>query len=240
MVCDRVPLKEIQTIFRRTSFSRLDSVELILQPFIFNESLIPEDVFGVKRIRHIRIDYPYVATVNRLLTWEVDPNAFRSTKSYTTSFTIIYIDCTLFDLDFLSGFEILFTLVLLNIVNIQNCLPKLPPLPRLIELDISYCSGIDKLNTFPNLINGLKQFKFFGELDKIDTIYNDATVDRIVDWLLLSSANTLEEIIIADMNQVTRVPPKIASFKALRKLGLYSNNISAKEYVNGGLCTIFY
>jgi len=115
-------------------------------------------------------------------------------------------------------------------VNIQNCLPKLPPLPRLIELDISYCSGIDKLNTFPNLINGLKQFKFFGELDKIDTIYNDATVDRIVDWLLLSSANTLEEIIIADMNQVTRVPPKIASFKALRKLRLTENKISTIKH----------
>jgi len=82
---------------------------------------------------------------------------------------------------------------------------------------------------FPALTNGLKEFIFQNDHStkfSSKLIINDETVDRIMDWLLLSSANTLEEMVIAYMNQVTRVPHKIVSFRALRKVWLYSNNIS--------------
>jgi len=62
-----------------------------------------------------------------------------------------------------------------------------------------------------------------------DRLVNDETVDRIMNWLLMSSSNTLEYLTIIYMNQVTKVPSKIPSFKALQKLYLYYNNISTIE-----------
>jgi len=85
---------------------------------------------------------------------------------------------------------------------------------------------MNHLNLFPNLTKGLKVFHFWGNVNNIHTIYNDETVERIIDWLLLSSANTLEEMTITYMNQVTRVPYKMSSFKALERVSLGSNNIS--------------
>jgi len=83
VVCDRVPLKEIQNICHRTSFPKLNSVKLILQPFIVSETFIPEDVFRSKRIIEITIEYPYGLALDRFYSLQVDLNAFRSTKSYT-------------------------------------------------------------------------------------------------------------------------------------------------------------
>jgi len=185
VVCDIVPLGEIQTLFQRTSIPILASANLILQPSIFNETFIPEDVF-----------------------------------------TVNVIDCTHLDLGFLSGFDQLTQLNLFNINNIQHCLPSLPSLPKLTSLDLEYCTGLNYLNIFPTLTNGLKRFYFWGDDNNIHTIYNDETVDRIMDWLLLFSVNTLEEMKITYMNQVTQVPHKITSFKALRKVWLPYNKIS--------------
>jgi len=215
-------------VFKRTSFPILTSVKLTLEPYIFRETLIPEDIFGIKRILDIWIRYPDLV-VNRPLSLQVDANAFRSTKSYTNKFTINMIDCSLLDLDFLSGFDELTELGLYNIYNIQHCLSNLPYLPRLTKLSFKHCAGMNELYNFPALVNGLRDFRFQNDdITKFQStqIINDETVDRIMDWLLLSSTNTLEEISIIYMNQVTRVPQKIASFKALRKLWLYNNNIS--------------
>jgi len=217
-------------VFKRTSLPRLASVKLILQPFIFSETFIPEGVFGTKRILDIEIEYPYEALVNRSLSLEVDADAFRSTKNYTTDFLINVIDCTLLDLSFLSGFNQLTKLLLANIHNIQHCLSSLPSLPRLIKLVFEHCSGMNELYAFPILTNGLRDFRFRtddGSKFQSNKNINDETVDRFMDWLLLSSSNTLEEMEITYMNQVTRVPHKIASFKALRKVWLHDNNISS-------------
>ena len=120
VVCDKVPVKEIQKSFNRTfPFPILASVKLILQPKINTETFIPEDVFEKNRILDIWIEYPTdsVCCDSKL---QVDSEAFRSTKSYTTQFTINIIDCTLLDLVFLSGFDKLTNLQLSNINNIQH------------------------------------------------------------------------------------------------------------------------
>ncbi len=229
VVCDKVPLEEVRKVFKRTSSHRLASVQLILQPYIFTETFIPEDIFGTKRILDIRIEFPYEAVANHSLSLEVDADAFRSTKSYTKEFGINIIDCTLLDLSFLSGFDKLTKLHFNNIYKIQHCLPSLPPLFRLITLYISHCSGMNELYNFPVLTNGLKDARFSNDdISKFHSnkIINDETLDRIIDWLLLSSANTLEEMSVIYMNQLTQVPIKISTFKALRKLWLYDNSIS--------------
>jgi len=223
VVCDKVPLEEVQKAFKRTLFPMLLLVKLILQPGIISETVIPGDVFGTKRILQIMIEYPLDSCCDNKL--QVDANTFLSTKSYTNNFTIGIIDCTLLDLGFLSGFEKLIHLNLWSIYKIHHCFPKLPPLPRLTSLHFEFCSGMNELNIFPTLTNGLQVVKFFGSEDK-DKTYNDATVDRLIDWLLISSATTLEEMVIAKMNQVTRVPHQIKSLKALKTLWLHENKIS--------------
>jgi len=225
VVCDQVPLEDVQRVFNQTSSPRLASIKLTLQPYIFSETFIPEDVFGSKRILDILIQFPNEAKVNRSLSLEVDPNAFRSTKSYTEIIRIYYIDCTLLDLGFLSGFDKLTLLDFGNIYNIQHCLPTLPPLPRLTTLYIAFCTGMNELNSLPTLINGLKVFDFKGDVHDIHKSYNDKIVDQIMDWLLLWSANTLEDLSVTYMNQVTRVPHKISSLESLRRVWLHSNNI---------------
>ncbi len=159
---------------------------------------------------------------------QIDPNAFRLTKSYTTEFLLNHIDCTLMDLNFLSGFDKLYKLVFTNVWNIQFCLPSLPSLPRLSVLRLVYCSGLNEFNTFPILLNGLKDFQLYGfENDITERIFTDKTVDRILDWVLLSSSDTLEELTIVNSTQLTQVPRQISSFKALKELWLHNNNISS-------------
>ncbi len=226
VVCNLVLLEEVEKVFRQTASPRLASTKLTLQPYIFSETHIPEDVFGTKQILHIWIKFPLEVDENSSLILQLDANAFRSTKNYTKIFTIDSIDCTLMDLGFLSGFDKLIELQFSNIYNIQQCLPSLPPLPKLTYLNFDYCTGVNELIHYPTLKNGLKDVRFFADVNNIHETYNDATVDRIMDWLLISSATTLKEMTIRGMNQVTQVPLKIPSFTALRTLSLYHNNIS--------------
>ncbi len=164
----------------------------------------------------------------------VDQNAFRSTKSYTKTLNLNRMDCFLLDFNFLSGFDKLSELYLSNIQNIQMCLPSLPSLPSLTTLAIEYPTGMNELYSFPVLQNGLKIAKFVGSpYLPPEMSMTDVTFNRIMDWILISSENTLEELGVSNMAQVTEVPRQIPSFKALRKFWLHSNNISTIK--NGSL-----
>ena len=231
VVCDQVSFEEVQkALMRNTLSNRLASIKLILQPGIFTETIIPQDVFGEKQILRIGIEFPLEVVENSSLILQVDADAFRSTKGYTEIFRIGGVDCTQLDLSFLSGFDKLTEFTFSNIYNIQHCLPSLPPLPKLTSLSFKYCTGMNELINYPNLTNGLKDVTFFADVVNIHETYNDETVDRIMNWLLLSSATTLKNILIRGMNQVTRVPKKISSFTALSAISMYHNNISIIEY----------
>ena len=226
LICDQVPLQEVKRIFSLPSLPGIPSIKLILIPFKFTETYIPEDILGSKRSLEITLQYPPGTFQNASLALQVDPNAFRSTQNFTRKLILDNFDCSLLDLSFLSGFEKLTDLFFANLWNVEFCFPSLPPLPRLTKLAVEFCIGMNNLYNFPKLKNGLKVVSFFGSNDTPLKTYNDDTVDRIMDWLLISSANTLEEITIARMNQVTQVPRQIPSFNALRKLWLDQNNIS--------------
>ncbi len=124
IVCDQVPLEEVQKAIMRNTLPRLASIKLILQPGIFTETIIPQDVFGEKQILRIGIEFPLVVVENRSLLLQVDDDAFRSTKGYTKIFRIGGVDCTQLDLSFLSGFDKLTEFTFSNIYNIQHCLPS--------------------------------------------------------------------------------------------------------------------
>lgn len=58
--------------------------------------------------------------------------------------------------------------------------------------------------------------------DKIDTKLNDEGISQMMDWLLPSSANTLEYVNLTGVN-VTRTPIQFAYFQNLRSISLTEN-----------------
>ena len=101
-MCDQVTLQEVQRVFRQTRLPSLKSVKLVLQPFNFTETFLPEDFLWNKRILRLRIEFPDGLTYfNGSLRVGVDPNAFRSTKSYTKTLNLNRMDCFLLDFNFL-------------------------------------------------------------------------------------------------------------------------------------------
>ena len=72
--------------------------------------------------------------------------------------------------------------------------PSLPSLPSLTSLNISSCTGMNEISGFPLLTNGLEEVLFHGSEEDPDRSFNDKTVDRIMDWIVSSSSETLEDI----------------------------------------------
>jgi len=107
--------------------------------------------------------------------------------------------------------------------QIQKCLPTLPLLPKLTGLRLEIVRGlVDDAMTFPTLsTGGLKTFEFM----YYDGKQNDALVSRMLDWILPSSAKTLESLTLVDI-KITKIPSQIISFTALTRLHLSSNWIT--------------
>jgi len=85
---------------------------------------------------------------------------------------------------------------------------------------------MNEISGFPPLTNGLKEVLFQGSEEDPDRSFNDETVDRIMDWILPSSSETLEDMKLIRMKKITQVPRQIASFKALERLWLHENSIT--------------
>lgn len=167
------------------------------------------------------------------LNLAADSNAFRSTKNYTENIEFTKIDCELLDLSFLSGFEQVSVVEFKDVTNLNRCFPSLPPLPNLSKLSIDD-SKITEFTgdfKFPNLSIGLKTFDMVSHYDDRGEMWNDSTISNILDWLLLSSANTLVELNlynfeIQNIRKLSEVPRQIPHFKALKRLLLPDNKIS--------------
>ncbi len=190
------------------------------------EITIPMDILTNSITANLHVQYTYGSVPNGSLKLQVDPNAFQSTKNYTKYFQMDTIECGLLDLKFLSGFDRLTKLTFTNIYDIQHCLPSLPSLPSLTSLNISFCTGMNEIFGFPPLTNGLEEILFRGSEKDPDRSFNDETVDRVMDWIVSSSSETLEEMKLVMMKKVTQVPRHLASFKALERFWLHNNNIS--------------
>jgi len=229
IICEEVPIEQIKNVFHRTAFPTLTSVDLTIQPYKLSETLIPENILGNKRVSSITIGYSSGHSVNSSLSLQVHPEAFQSTKTFTKSFTVTSIDCSLLDFTFLSGFDQLTDLSFWGVWKIQRCLSSLPSLKSLTTLSFGDSNGLSELyrSDLPTLTNGLKSITFNGEqYDFPDYALTTKSLDRVLDWLLISSSGTLESMTITKMTKLTQVPVQIPSFKALRKLWLYATNIS--------------
>lgn len=218
VTCQSISILKIQKIFRQTA---RPSFDLIVLTFSSMDRFIPKDVFSDKKTTKLVIQYAESTSL------EVDHEAFTSTKQYTKKVILNRIECSLLNLNFLSGFGQLKSLTFANMNNIHNCLPTLPFLPNLTKLRFDNCLGMHQLKNFPKLTKRLESLTVFGHENSIENLWDDATISRVLDWLIDSSVNALEELQFGNLKQMTQVPRQISSFKALTNLWMFNTSISS-------------
>ncbi len=108
--------------------------------------------------------------------------------------------------------------------HIEKSLPALPLLSQLDLLEFNIVTGHNySIITLPTLSNGgLKKFTLLFSGENI----NDASVSRMLDWILISSAKTLEKFQIVNVG-ITEIPSQAPLFTALEYLVLDQNSISS-------------
>lgn len=230
-----MPLSQIQKVFQQTATNTLKTVTITLKSW---DDSIEEDIFANKKISNLVLAYEkgerlvYAPWDNTDKThMKVNVNAFRSSKSYMKSLGIQNFDGMNMDLSFLAGFNQLNNLTFKDVFNIHRCLPTLPELPNLILLDCHSCSALGEFTSFPKLVNGLKYVAFWpiNEYERD----GDETINKILNWLIVSSSNSLQYITIERFRTLTKVPQQISSFKALKHLSLQRNGI--ETIISGSL-----
>lgn len=226
--CNLVPIGEILEIFDRVARTTFDTITLIIRK---TEKVIPADLLSNKRAEKLVIDFERIDNSQQQLK-KVSPDAFRATQNYTKHIELISIDHSQLDLGWLSGFVQLTTLSFTWNLNLYNSFPTLPPLPSLTILDFYQCrTGFKNIEEFPTLINGLQFFEFYPTSEE-----DEGSLNRVLDWLLLSSAETLEYLKINSVTNLTRIPPQISSFKALKFFN-YNNDHAQPIIMKAGALT---
>jgi len=227
VVCDLVTIGDILEIFDRVARTTFDSITLNIRK---TEKVIPADLLSNKKAEKLILEFERIDNSQQKLR-KVSPDAFRATKSYTKHIELNSIDHSDLNLGWLSGFVQLSTLSFTWNLNLWNSFPTLPSLPSLTILDIYQCVvGIKDMEEFPSLGNGLKFFEFYPSVEE-----DEESLNRVLDWLLLSSAETLEFLKINSVANMTGIPSQISSFKALKFLSYNNEHKSTTILKKGAL-----
>ena len=206
--CYGIPLDEVYSVFRRTSTAYLEKFVLELLPSDSTE-IIPADLLNNHWTGRIEI-----SCKNGSL--RADPQAFRSSKNTTENISINNCDLTGLDFGFLSGFDQLSLTYFSGLSNIGAAnWNSFPSLPNLNELTIYKSAGLNEWTGFPRLTRGLDRL-YIQECD-----IQDAAMDRVLNWIAQSSADTLHTLEI-EVNYLTTVPLvlRVPSFPKLTNLYL--------------------
>ena len=142
-----------------------------------------------------------------------DPEAFRSSRNFLRTIHIFGFDVGELDFYFLQGFQKLDFLIVVYCTNIHLAnWTTLLDLPSLASLEIANSrSGLEEWTLFPNHLNGLHSISMTE--NEIDT----PTMNRVLKWILDSSASTLKQLNIAK-NAMTQIPNKYLFEKILHLL----------------------
>ena len=155
--------------------------------------------------------------VKKALKLTIDPDAFSSSKNSTTLLTITRCDLEKLDFSFLKGFHRLEKIEITNPFNIGKAdwgrFPSLPALQTLFINDgnPSDLNGSRWVDNLPSLHNGLSHVTFQGI-----GFSGDEVADRLTQWLIDYSIETLQTISIQNWFSLTRLPRRLfSSFKQL-------------------------
>ena len=220
--CRRINLEQVAAVFNRTTAAELDRFSLFLSDSV---QIIPADLLSNHRTRYIRIECPGIIEYSL----RVDPQAFRSSKDTTQQIDISYCLMNRLDFEFMSGFNRVTETHFsgMSYVNLANW-TSFPELPNLDQFSIFSSKGLNDWTTFPKLVKGLSYLSL-----SYNAIQNDA-MDRILNWTVQYSADTLQELYI-DQNDLTTIPWQLPvhSFLKLETLGLANQKTGIPFIPNG-------
>lgn len=143
----------------------------------------------------------------------VDPRAFTSTKDFTRYLKIDNCDLEQLDIGFLTGFNYFEAVTFASDSGFHQSFSTLPKLPKLSQLKFEASRGLYELTDFPVLAKGLEVFRVTESPG-----FDDASASRILDWLLVSSQNTLKELEFRRQNELKMIPSQLGSFPHLYRL----------------------
>lgn len=206
--CKGKSLVEVRDAFSRTRAANLTEVHL--EPY-WTDEVIPADLFGGTSRQ---IGYIELVCSRESQSLKVDPDAFRSVRNGTTRLAIQGCDTSRMNFTFLTGFNRLTQLWIYQSSGLRLSLPTLPShLPSLSELFIYGCKGLNDWTKFPDLTRGLTTLKLH------NNGLQDEAMDRILDWALDFSAETLQKLHI-DRNALTVIPHQLTWFSRLTHLDI--------------------
>lgn len=218
--CFNVLAEDVRGVFGNPNTSSIDLYHRVRINLNVSDETIPEDLLNSRTASHLEIHCPD-RNPYRL---QVDPKAFSPSYDVLTTLEIANCDLTKTDFSFLSGFFRLDKLTFTSCSNLHVMFPStLPSLGSLTDLAIHRSYDLRELTTFPTLSKGLKAFRLYGNAET--SALNDPAVGRILDWVLESSAGSLETLQL-NYNVLTEVPAQISRFKALHSLYIQNNFIS--------------
>lgn len=208
VICEEIPLAEVQTIFERNP--GFDLFDLLLYPPA-SDLIIPANLLGSNHrvTNNIRFYCPYATGDYQL---RLDPYAFNSSKNSLLTITTYHCDLARLDFDFLSGFDQLDSIDIYYSSSVHLARwGTMPALPSLSSLGVVESSDLNSWTIFPSLTVGL-DFIFL-----INDGITDLAMERILNWVLQSSKTTLTSLSVND-NSLTRIPPQVAAFPRLTLL----------------------
>lgn len=147
---------------------------------------------------------------------KVDPNTFGSNKFYK----VVISGCNLnqqLDLAFTSGFADLRQLWMTRVSHL-NSFAGLPLQSNLYQLSVTNSRTFDNLNDARVALPGLR------ELHLYSNGLNDVIAERVLRALASNSTDSLVELRLYG-NQLTVIPPPVASYRRLTKMMMNTNQI---------------
>ena len=226
--CNSVSMEDVYAAFSSNEPAELTQVSLAL---LSGEKHIPANILADHRIQNLII-VCYPGSTNKVI---IDREAFSSTIDIIQYVFMLNCNFDQMDFTFLNGSENLSSMALMLITNIHlaNWASSMPPLPALTEIFISYCSELNAWDNFPELVNGLINLIVYSNGANL----SDEGLDRILQWVLNSSADTLLRLDVHD-NALTYVPQQIRaeSFRNLKHLVMYDQKGSGiKTFPSGSI-----
>ena len=211
VVCINVTFAQVSNIFKQKTSTVLESFSLELNPADAN-TIVPTNLLNNHQAQNLHIT---CSNQNDYLM--VDSQAFRSTQNTTKMVYFSVCDMSRLDFRFLTGFAELGSIKFwkMSKVGLANW-ATIPPLPNLDSFYITSSTGLNEWTTFPSKFithQGLNTLSLYA--NEIE----DETMDRILNWTLQHSANTLENLDISG-NNVKKVPRQIPSFYKLKSIDL--------------------
>lgn len=209
--CDQVLMEDVLSVFKRTTPSNMTTLTIYTSA---NDAsidaiiTIPKDLLNEHQVHsEIRIYNP-----NSSYLLQIDQEAFRSSRNFTTECYLGDSDLSRLDFKFLTGFDELSILTVgyASNAHLANW-TSLPQLPNLKTLTIYDSTGLNDWTTFPPFIRDLENLKLFS--NKIQSV----AMDRILSWAVSHSASTLQSLLI-DGNDLTSIPRQIPEFTSMIKL----------------------